>query len=190
MPLTSCAMENSLEKIENRLRIMILLSSCLAGFNVRYDGGNAANALAMWLVERGQALSVCPEVISGLPTPREACEISDASGAAVLDGNARVLDRSGSDLSQNFIDGANVALNIALRNHVTVAFLKDKSPSCGVSTIYDGSFTGTKISGMGVTAALLHHNGIDVFPDTDLTIESVLPHIEESLRPQLLADFG
>lgn len=170
---------------------MILLSSCLTGFNVRYDGGNAANALAMWLVERGQALSICPEVISGLSTPRAASEITKgASGAAVLDGTAKVEDLSGSDLSQNFVAGAHVALNIALRNHVTAAFLKDKSPSCGVSTIYDGSFTGTKISGMGVTAALLHRNGIDVFPDTDLTVKSVLPYVEESLRPQLLADFG
>jgi uncharacterized protein YbbK (DUF523 family) len=149
---------------------MLLLSSCLAGFPVRYDGGTATRDLAMWLVARGQALTVCPEVMSGLSTPREPAEIVGGTAANVLSGSARILTRSGTDVTDNFLRGAHMALGIALKNHVRAAFLKDKSPSCGAARVYDGSFTGTKITGLGVTAQLLTNNGISArhsFPRRD-----------------------
>lgn len=169
---------------------MILLSSCLAGFAVRYDGRAATNNLAIWLAERGQAVTVCPEVASGLPTPRQPAEIVGGTGSDVLAGRAKVIGRSGTDLTAAFIAGARLMLAIAQQNDVKVAFLKDKSPSCGASRIYDGSFSGSKISGSGVSAELLSRNGIQVYPDSALTASNVLPYVDPSVRSQLTTAFG
>ena len=168
---------------------MILMSSCLAGFAVRYDGRAATNSIASWLVSRGQAIAACPEVMAGFPTPRESAEIIGGTGADVLDGTARIITRSGTDVTDKFLAGANMTLAIALKQNVRAAFLKDKSPSCGSKTIYDGSFSGAKLPGMGVTAALLERNGIFVFPDSALTVSTVAPYIDEDLRGTLCEAF-
>lgn len=96
-------------------------------------------------------IPVCPEQLGGLPTPREAAEIIGGDGKQVLTGEARVLTRRGGvDLTAEFVNGAKQVLQIAQSQKITAAFLKSKSPSCGV--------TGT----IGVTAALLQAHGIDV----------------------------
>jgi uncharacterized protein YbbK (DUF523 family) len=82
-----------------------------------------------------------------------------------------------------------MTLAVALKQNVRAAFLKDKSPSCGSMTIYDGSFSGAKLPGMGVTAALLERNGIAVFPDSALTVSTVAPYIDEDLRSTLREAF-
>jgi uncharacterized protein YbbK (DUF523 family) len=174
---------------------MILVSSCLAGFAVRYDGRAATNSIASWLVSRGQAIAACPEVMAGFSTPREPAEIIGGTGADVLDGTARIIAHSstniasGADVTNRFLAGANMTLAVALKQNVRAAFLKDKSPSCGSMTIYDGSFSGAKLPGMGVTAALLERNGIAVFPDSALTVSTVAPYIDEDLRSTLREAF-
>ncbi|WP_373842084.1 DUF523 domain-containing protein [Limosilactobacillus sp.] len=94
---------------------MILLSACLAGFNVRYDGGNAKNDLAARLVAFGQAVTVCPEVMGGMSTPREPAEIQGGDGTDVIAGRARVVNRRGIDVTRQYLQGAQLALGIARR---------------------------------------------------------------------------
>lgn len=158
---------------------MILISACLAGFNVRYDGGNAQNDLAVKLVALGKAITVCPEIMSGLKTPRTPAEIQGGTGADVLAGRARVVNRDGIDVTKRYLISAHRVLQIAQNNDVHVAFLKQKSPACGTKLVYDGSFSGKRIPGLGVTAALLHQRGITVFGDEDLTIDTLRPYLDQ-----------
>lgn len=165
---------------------MILLSACLAGFNVRYDGGNARNDLAAQLVALGQAVTICPEVMGGMSTPREPAEIQDGNGEDVIAGRARVINCRGVDVTKQYLQGAQLALGIAQRYHVQAAFLKQKSPACGTRLIYDGSFSGRKIAGMGVAAALLRQGGIQVFSETELSRERVRPWVDPAVWPLLV----
>lgn len=157
---------------------MMLISACLAGFNVRYDGGNAQNDLAVKLVAMGQAITVCPEIMGGFATPRVPAEIQGGSGADVLAGRATVVNRAGQDVTKEYLQGARMALKIAQDHGVTVAFLKQKSPACGTKLIYDGHFAGHRIPGTGVTAALLQAHGIKCFGDEELTLTNVRPYVD------------
>lgn len=158
----------------------ILVSACLLGKPVRYDGRGKAlghPALARWQAE-GRVVSVCPEVMAGFATPRPPAEIADCgNGAAVLAGTAQVKDVTGEDVSGLFVDGARIALDLARENRCRFALLIDGSPSCGSAFIYDGSFSGAKHPGAGVTASLLRANGIEVFSDREIE------RLEERLRP-------
>jgi uncharacterized protein YbbK (DUF523 family) len=118
------------------------------------------------LSARGCVVPVCPEVAGGLPIPRPAAEIVGGDGQDVLEGRARVRTRDGKDVTDAFLTGAELALQTALRFAIKTAVLQPRSPSCGSSQIYDGTFRGGLLTGQGVTAALLTRNGIDVFsPD-------------------------
>lgn len=156
---------------------MILISACLAGFNVRYDGGNAERDLAVKLVATGRAITVCPEIIAGFSTPREPAEIVGGTGRDVLAGSARVVNRLGQDVTRQYLAAAHWVLKMAQEHGVTVAFLKQKSPACGTKLVYDGHFAGNKVPGMGVTAALLARNGIKVYGDEDLTLAKLAPYL-------------
>ncbi|HYD78952.1 MAG TPA: DUF523 domain-containing protein [Paucimonas sp.] len=144
----------------------ILVSACLLGAPVRYDGGHlggSSDVLAAWQ-RAGRLVPFCPEVAAGFPTPRPAAEIRGGGGGAqVLARGARVVEESGRDVSAQFIAGAEQALALAQRNGVRLAILAEGSPSCGSTAIYDGSFGGRLIEGSGVTAALLESAGIRVF---------------------------
>lgn len=146
----------------------VLVSACLMGRRVRYDGGAKTSAdalLAAWR-EEGRLVPFCPEVEGGLPVPRPAAEIEGGvSGAAVLSGAARVLTADGSDVTAEFLSGAQSALAVARSFGVRLAVLKEGSPSCGALTIYDGTFQGRRTLGQGVTTALLELNGIRVFTE-------------------------
>ncbi len=157
---------------------MILISACLAGFNVRYDGGNARNDLAVKLVAMGQAVTVCPEIMGGFSTPRVPAEIQGGTGQDVLAGRAKVMNRAGCDVTREYLQGAEMVLKIAQDHGVTVAFLKQKSPACGTKLVYDGKFAGNKIPGQGVTAALLQKHGIKCFGDEELTLANVQPYVD------------
>ncbi|MBM7856019.1 uncharacterized protein YbbK (DUF523 family) [Desulfohalotomaculum tongense] len=146
----------------------ILVSACLAGYNCRYDGGNNFHPGIAELVEKGVAVPVCPEQLGGLPTPRPACEIKGGDGCRVLAGGARVENINGKDVTGQFIDGAEKALTEALKHNTKMAILKERSPSCGVHFIYDGTFQGGKISGQGVLAALLTRNGVKLYSEEDI----------------------
>lgn len=94
--------------------------------------------------------------------PRPPSEIVGGTGADVLSGKARVLDKEGSDITEAFIGGSMKALDICIKNGVTRAYLQARSPSCGFGRVYDGTFSGTLIDGNGVLAELLLQNGIEV----------------------------
>lgn len=147
--------------------IYVLVSACLLGRKVRYDGGHSASGHAVlqrWNAE-GRIVAFCPEVAGGLNTPRRPAEIVGGDGHAVLDGQARVVNCDGVDVTDPFIAGAHSALDAAKKAHATLAVLKSKSPSCGRRRVYDGSFSGTLTAGQGVTAALLGRHGVDVFDE-------------------------
>ena len=128
------------------------------GFGCRYDGGVRRLSCLDALGERHVLIPVCPEVMGGLPTPRSPAERV----------GERVRNREGADVTAAFFSGACAALDLARREGCRCALLKERSPSCGSSIIYDGSFTGKRIPGEGVTTALLRCSGITVFSENQL----------------------
>lgn len=147
----------------------LLVSACLLGRPVRYDGRSSAfqERLAE-LQRRGRVVAFCPEVAGGLLVPRPPAEIVGGDGKDVWSGAAWVVTRDGSDVSEAFLRGARLALALAQEHGVVAAVLKARSPSCGNAQIYDGSHTGMLVDGMGVTAALLMEHGIEVFNEDQL----------------------
>ncbi|MBI3421381.1 MAG: DUF523 domain-containing protein [Acidobacteria bacterium] len=148
----------------------LLISACLLGSKVRYDGSDKASdndALAD-LMARGQVVTICPEVAGGLGVPRLPAEIQNGDGAAVLAKQTQVLDSAGNDVTNAFVSGARQALQLAQAHNIKVAILKARSPSCGNDLIYDGSFGKTLKAGQGVTAALLEQHCIKVFNEAQI----------------------
>ena len=145
----------------------MLVSACLLGEKVRYNGAAALSSSA-WLTEwikEGRVVPFCPEVAGGFGVPRPAAEINGRAGGSVLDGHGRVLTQAGADVTDGFLRGAHLALDEARAQNVRLAVLKDGSPSCASEQIYDGSFSGGRQSGWGVTTALFERNGIRVFSE-------------------------
>ncbi|KML31297.1 DUF523 domain-containing protein [Rossellomorea marisflavi] len=144
---------------------MLVVSACLAGMKVRYNGTDCLEDVIGDMVRSGKAVTVCPEILGGFQTPREPAEIQGGTGEDVLDGTARVLDRSGADVTDQYVAGAAETLAICRKMGATDIVLKENSPSCGSSMIYNGDFSGEKIPGEGVTTALLKRNGIKVWSE-------------------------
>ena len=136
----------------------IVVSSCLLGDNCKYNGGNNYSEKVIKFVEKHEVISVCPEVLGGLPIPRESAEIV----------NGVVSLKDGSSVDKMFRDGAEKAIRIVKENNADLVILQSRSPSCGVNTIYDGSFSGKLIPGQGVFSKLLKKNGIKVIDVEDL----------------------
>ncbi|PTM98436.1 DUF523 domain-containing protein [Mycoplana dimorpha] len=149
----------------------ILISACLMGLPVRYDGSAKPllhEAVARWR-EEGRLVTFCPELAGGFAVPRPPAEIGRAmDGGDVLDGTAQVVEADGRDVSAGFIEGARRALEVARQNGCRHALLIDGSPSCGSGFVYDGSFAGRRHAGEGVTAAYLRRNGIAVFSPAEV----------------------
>lgn len=147
----------------------ILVSRCLLGHAVRYDGGahGPISLLLQWQAE-GRVVALCPELAGGLPTPRPPAEIPGGQGAAVLDGRLPVRTVDGEDVGAAFLAGAQAALALVRQHGIRVAVLKARSPSCGNLENYDGSFSGRRVPGEGVTAALLRRAGVRVFNEEQL----------------------
>ena len=148
----------------------VLMSACLLGKKVRYDGG--ALSVDDQIVERwhseGRIVSVCPEVEAGMSIPRPPAEIFKGSGKSVLNGEVNVIENDGGKVTNEFLAGASLALNLCRKFDIDVAVLAEFSPSCGSSAIYDGSFLGKKVPGMGVTTALLREHDIQVFSQYEI----------------------
>lgn len=147
----------------------ILVSACLAGFDCRYDGGNNLNEEIVELVRKGEAIPVCPEQLGGLTTPRNASEIKIEE-----DGKAKVYDTEGTDVTEQFNEGALKTLKLAKLYCVKAAILKSRSPSCGCGEVYSGDFSGKLIEGDGITTKLLKDSGIRVISDDELKKGPVL----------------
>ncbi|WP_294965814.1 DUF523 domain-containing protein [Sulfurimonas sp.] len=124
----------------------VLVSSCLLGCKVRYNASdvNVENKCFEKLAQKYELVAFCPEVSAGLPTPRPSAEIQGGEGLDVLLGLAKVIEIDGVDVSEAFICGAQMALEICIEENISLAILNESSPSCGSSSIYDGSFSGVK----------------------------------------------
>lgn len=150
----------------------ILISACLMGKPVRYNGRALSvhdEIIQRWQDE-GRLVLACPELAAGMPVPRSPAEIQQGNGEAVLQGQARVIEQWGNDVSREFLQGAYQALDVAQKHHCLLAVLTEGSPSCGSSRIYDGHFSGTQRTGPGVTTALLRRHGIMVFSHLQLEL--------------------
>jgi Uncharacterized conserved protein len=119
------------------------------------------------LGRRYRLIPVCPEVLGGLSTPRPAAELSSGDGAAVLAGEAVVVNVDGHDVTAAYRRGAEAAVALARATGATRAVLKARSPSCGSSRVYDGTFSRRLVEGQGVTAAALRAAGLEVCSDED-----------------------
>jgi len=147
---------------------MIVVSSCLAGYEVRYNATDSVNEIIQRMVQEKKAVAVCPELLGGFSTPRESAEIIGGDGDDVLNGTARVVEKSGRDVTEMYLEGARIALRKAQEVNAEVIVLKEYSPSCGSAMIYNGEFKGNKRTGNGVTTALLRRNGIRVISEEQL----------------------
>ena len=136
----------------------ILISACLVGDKTRYDGKGNYHPLVKELLEKYELVPFCSEVEGGLSIPRFPSEIK----------GDRVVNKSGKDVTRNYMTGAEKALNICKYLDIKIAILKDGSPACGVHQIHDGNFSGRKIKGMGITASLLSKNGIKVISEDEI----------------------
>lgn len=136
----------------------IAVSACLLGENCKYNGGNNFSKKVERFIQGHEVVPVCPEVLGGLPTPREPAEIVDGI----------VMQINGNSADDEFRKGAQRALNTVIENDVELVILQSRSPSCGVNFIYDGSFTGKLIPGKGVFAEILQKANIRVIDVDDL----------------------
>jgi len=141
----------------------VLVSACLLGRECRYDGSqNRDRALERELAAGGmRAVPFCPEEHGGLGTPRPAAWIEREGAAAVLDGRDRVVTDAGVDVTARFVKGAKGALATCREHGILLAFLKERSPSCGSCNTHVGR---ALANGPGVTTELLRRNGIEVRP--------------------------
>lgn len=138
---------------------MLIVSACLANLHCRYDGGSKSCEAILRLVAEGQAIPVCPEQLGGLPTPRLPAErIGD-----------KIIRKDGTDVSAEFMRGAQEALHMARLVKAKAAILKARSPSCGFGKVYDGSFTGRVVNGNGVFAELCQQAGMEVITEEEMT---------------------
>jgi uncharacterized protein YbbK (DUF523 family) len=140
------------------LKNKILCSACLLGIKCKYDGNTNTNKKVLKLNEKEILIPVCPEQLGGLTTPRNPAE---------LIGNS-VFTKTGTNVTDSFIKGAQQTLKTAQIFGCKKAILKQRSPSCGCGQIYDGTFSGKVIKGEGITAKLLRENGIEVISEEDI----------------------
>lgn len=135
-----------------------LISACLLGVNCRYNGTSSRTDEFVSLLDSGRLIPICPEVLGGLDTPREPCEIITQTN-----GSLKVMSQRGLDCTSEFKKGAQMVLEMAKICQVKKVILKANSPSCGSVYVYDGTFTGKLTQGYGVTSQLLIENDIKVF---------------------------
>lgn len=150
----------------------ILVSACLVGQCVRYKGDSCPQNLLIAPQVRKYLLPFCPECAGGLATPRPPAEIrGEGGGQAVWQGKAQVVNNAGRDVTQEYQQGALLCLQKIQEQNIRAAILKQRSPSCGTREIYDGSFSGVKLAGQGVTAALLAQHGVALYSEEELTLK-------------------
>lgn len=138
----------------------IIMSACLAGENCKYSGGNnlIEDDYIRDLIKRDKVILVCPEVLGGLCTPRPPAEII----------KGRVINKEGVDVTREYVRGAKLTLSIANDSDIVLCLMKERSPSCGVHAIYDGTFSDVKIPGSGICSAMLKNAGYDVYSEIEI----------------------
>ncbi len=141
-----------------------VVSACLAGEPCRYDGKSNLCQPVRALMDKGDALALCPEVLGGLPTPRIPSEICSC---AAKEQRLLVHTKTGQDVTASFVLGAQKALALALEAGCEVAIVKSRSPSCGARGVYDGSFSKKLVTGQGVWAGMLRDAGLAVYTEEE-----------------------
>ena len=136
----------------------IAVSACLLGENCKYNGGNNFSEKVIRFTEGHEVIPVCPEVLGGLPVPREPSEIV----------NGVVRHKDGTSVDKEFRRGAELALEIVTKHKADLVILQSRSPSCGVNSVYDGAFEGKQVAGQGVFAKMLEENGIKTVDVEDI----------------------
>ena len=136
----------------------ILISACLMGVNCRYNGERISMEGLNALMAKHTLIPVCPEVLGGLPTPREPSEIRCG----------QVFSRSGSDVTEHYRRGAEETLRLARLYHCQCAILKARSPACGFGLVYDGFFSGRLVAGNGICADLLATAGLTIYNESQI----------------------
>ncbi len=132
------------------------ISACLCGEKVRYDGTDRKNETLLKALEGHELIPICPELTAGFSIPHEPLEIRDG----------RVCTQSGEDVTDQLNYGCKECLDQIIDCDMVI--LKEKSPSCGIRQIYDGSFSGTLIKGSGLFARLCMDNAIPVLTEDDI----------------------
>ena len=139
----------------------LLISACLYGENVKYNGSNNKIKDIDKLKKKYNLIPFCPEVEGGLPVPRPPSEIVSVTPL-------KIKNINGIDVSLYFKKGAKKTLQLCEKYGIKKALLKEKSPSCGKSYIYDGTFSKTLTKGEGVTVSLLIKKRIKIFNENEL----------------------
>ena len=149
--------------------IKVLISACLLGDNVKYSGGNNLTPELVTMLEKYNVkiVKICPECFAGLPIPRVPSEIRED----------KVFSKDGRDITEEFLDGAEKTYEVVERKQADFAILKERSPSCGSSYIYDGNFSGKVIEGQGFTTRKLNEENIIVFSEENL--EEIEKYLQE-----------
>ena len=138
----------------------LLISSCLVGNNTKYNGKNNYLPLIEKLKDKYNLIVICPEVMGGLSIPRDPSEIK----------GDKVISNKGNDVTKEYNLGAKIALELAKKYNCKKALLMEKSPSCGVKKIYDGTFSKNLIDGMAITTKLLYENKIEVYSKDEIDL--------------------
>ena len=139
-----------------------IVSKCLFGYDCTCNGGNNLSEAVREYCRGHEVVLICPESFGGLDTLRDPSEIR------TVDGVRKVFSSGGKDVTKEFETGALLSLHAARLAGAEKCILKESSPSCGVHTVYDGTFTGNKIPGCGVTAGLLMEAGYTVLSEKDI----------------------
>ena len=126
------------------------VSACLLGRNVKYNGKNNFSLKLVEKLKDAEIIDICPEVLGGLPIPRDPAEIVDGE----------VITNKGQSVDYEFRKGAKRTLEIIKNEGIELVILQSRSPSCGKGQIYDGTFSSKLIEGDGVFVKLLEENGI------------------------------
>lgn len=132
---------------------MILISACLLGEKCRYNGSHKRKESLLQIINPQEILSVCPEVLGGLSTPRCPAEIFFG----------RVIQKDGKDVTKNFHEGCEKVMDLIGKQPIEYAILQSRSPSCGVREVYDGTFSNVLIKGKGIFAQFLEDQGIPIY---------------------------
>ncbi len=139
----------------------LLISACLLGIPCRYDGRflPLSEEYIKRLAKNFTLIPICPEQLGGLPTPRPPAEIQS---------DGQIVNKEGQDVSENYVRGAEAALEIAKITAVKLACMKNLSPSCGNSHVYDGSFQRVRVQGKGITVKHFEEAGIKVYNEKEI----------------------
>lgn len=138
--------------------VKVLVSACLLGENCKYNGGNNYSQAVVDFVKDKEVLPVCPEMMAGMGCPRIPIEIVDGV----------LTDRDGKNVDAS-MRAAIAAILAQIRGEdIGCAILKSRSPTCGVKQVYDGTFSGTLISGSGLFAQALKAAGYRVMDSEDV----------------------